>query len=227
MIHRTCKTLFFAGTDTDVGKTYVSALVARSLHDRGHRVGVYKPVASGCPQVGNELVADDAVHLWTAAGKPRSLEEVCPQKFEAPLAPPVAATAEGRTVDSPKLFGGARDWLDDSEVLIVEGAGGLMSPLADDLLCADLVEQFAPCRLVIVAAQRLGVIHQVVATCEAACYRKIRPFGIVLCCTDPHPDPSAETNLQQISVHCDVPVLGCVTFGATTLEPSIADQLID
>ena len=68
--------LFFAGTDTEVGKTYTAALVTRRLTLAGKRVGVYKPVASGCIDNGERLVAEDAVALWEAAGSPRTLEEV-------------------------------------------------------------------------------------------------------------------------------------------------------
>src|SRR4051794_763685 len=78
---------FITGTDTGVGKTYVASLIARQLVQDGLKVGVYKPVASGCRREGKHVVADDAVQLWEAAGKPGRLEDVCPQRFLAPLAP--------------------------------------------------------------------------------------------------------------------------------------------
>ena len=80
--------LFISGTDTDVGKTYCSAMIARRLIHSGVRLGVYKPVASGCRRQVEGWIADDARLLWLAADKPRTLREVCPQCFEAPLAPP-------------------------------------------------------------------------------------------------------------------------------------------
>ena len=83
--------LFVTGTDTGVGKTYVAALIARSLAAGGHRVGIYKPAASGCRYEDRGLIADDAVALWNAAGRPADLEHVCPQRFAAPLAPHLAA----------------------------------------------------------------------------------------------------------------------------------------
>ena len=80
--------LFITGTDTGVGKTYVAALIARSLAASGRRVGVYKPAASGCPRdPDGRLVSGDAVALWEAAGQPGELEYVCPQCFAAPLGP--------------------------------------------------------------------------------------------------------------------------------------------
>src|SRR3954469_2349385 len=95
--------LFITGTGTGVGKTYVGALVARTLRDAGKRVGVYKPVASGCEIHGGKLVSPNAMALWEAAGRPGTLEQVCPQLFTAPLAPHLAARAEGRRVDPALL----------------------------------------------------------------------------------------------------------------------------
>src|SRR5258708_35422490 len=95
--------LFITGTDTEIGKTYVASLIARALVSAGHRVGVYKPAASGCRRQGDSLVSDDAVALWRAAGSPGTLAEVCPQVFAAPLAPYLAATAEGRELDAALL----------------------------------------------------------------------------------------------------------------------------
>ena len=102
--------LFITGTDTGVGKTYVAALIARRLAQQGRKVGVYKPAASGCRRRGGVLVSDDAVALWEAAGRPGDLEHVCPQRFEAPLAPHLAAAAEGRQLDAGLLRRGLEYW---------------------------------------------------------------------------------------------------------------------
>src|SRR5262245_31815150 len=90
---------FVTGTDTGVDKTHVAAMMARALLAAGKRVGVYKPVASGCRNVEGELVCDDALALWEAAGRPGELSRVCPQRFVPALAPHLAARAEGREVD--------------------------------------------------------------------------------------------------------------------------------
>ena len=93
------RVLFFTGTDTDVGKTFVAALAVEELRHSGLRVGVYKPVASGCQRDGDELVSSDALRLWEASGKIAPLQLVCPQRFTAPLAPHLAASFEGKSVD--------------------------------------------------------------------------------------------------------------------------------
>ena len=121
--------LFITGTDTEVGKTFVASLIVKQLAGAGHRVGVYKPVASDCVSDGQQLVSEDAVHLWEAAGRPLSLEAVCPQRFEAALAPNLSAAKAGRVLDGDLLRTGIEAWADECDVIVVEGAGGLMSPV--------------------------------------------------------------------------------------------------
>lgn len=173
--------LFITGTGTEVGKTYVAAMIARALVAEGRRVGVYKPAASGCRREGDGLVADDAVVLWEAAGRPATLEHVCPQRFEAPLAPHLAAAAEGRQIDEALLASGAAYWRDECEILIVEGAGGLMSPLAEETYNADLASALG-FPLVVVSENALGTIHHTLTTLiAAAAYDDGLPIaGIVL-----------------------------------------------
>ena len=221
-----CKTLFFAGTDTDVGKTYVASLVTRQILQAGFRVGVYKPVASGCRRSAGTLIADDAQQLWNAAGKPRDLDQVCPQRFEAALAPPEAAKLESKEVDPHLLTDGAAVWREESDWLIVEGAGGLMSPLAIGVLNADLAHALNPLRLIIVCANRLGAVHQCLSTVEAARHRNLNPFGIVLNTTSRQSDPSTATNRRQIADYSDVPVLGEVGYDAARVDDAIIQPIL-
>ena len=155
--------LFIAGTDTGVGKTYVAALIAKQLAAEGKSVGVYKPAASGCQRVDGRLVSDDAAALWEAACRPAGLENVCPQLFEAPLAPHLAARAEGREIDSALLRRGIEFWRQRSEIVVVEGVGGLMSPMDDDEYVADLAVEFGY-PLIVVSPNVLGTINQTLQT---------------------------------------------------------------
>lgn len=160
--------LFVTGTDTGVGKTYVAALIARHLTAAGWKVGVYKPAASGCPESANgALQCPDAEALWNAAGRPGELSAVCPQVFRAALAPHLAARAEGRCLDPRLLEDGFLYWKQRSDVVVVEGAGGLFSPLGDDLYVADLAHRFG-LPVVIVSQNVLGTINQTVQTLIAA-----------------------------------------------------------
>jgi dethiobiotin synthetase len=207
--------LFITGTDTGVGKTYVTALIARRLLADGHRVGVYKPVASGCSVVHGEIVSDDAVALWEAAGRPHTLDAVCPQRFIAPLAPPVAAREEGRNVDAQQLRGGIQSWRQCSDIVLVEGAGGLMSPVSDRDFTADLAADFGY-PLVIVTANRLGTINATLQTLIAAQHWRcgLPVAGIVfntpsISCDD----PSTASNFHELSSRTPAPILAEVQFG--------------
>lgn len=205
--------LFVTGTDTGVGKTHVAAMIARSLKKEGRKVGVYKPVASGCERDAHgNLTSDDAQQLWDAAGRPGDLEQVCPQKFAAPLAPHLAARAVGKELDAPLLRRGFDYWYERCETAIVEGAGGLFSPLGDALYNADLAAELG-LPLVVVAANRIGTIHATLATLLAA--RTFRDGALTIAAVvlndvvpDDGTDPSRATNADELRRHCAGPLLG-------------------
>ncbi len=181
---------FITATDTDVGKTTVTAALVRALVADGRRAGVYKPVASGCVlNPCGQAISDDAQVLWEAAGRPLTLDAVCPQRFLAPLAPPFAAAEEGTVVNEVLLVHGLQPWLAASDIVLVEGAGGLLSPLSANWNSLDLARQLH-LPLLVVAANRVGVLHQVLALLHAA--RALAPeitiAGIVL----NHPQPRNE-----------------------------------
>ncbi|MCA9139085.1 MAG: dethiobiotin synthase [Planctomycetales bacterium] len=203
------ETIFVAGTGTEVGKTYVAKGLAATMRAGGIRVGVYKPVASGCIRQevsvvdysnadGTSLVSSDALALWEAAGRPRDLVAVCPQRFEAPLSPNEAARREGKTVDIDKMINDIRGWGDHCDTLIVEGAGGLMSPLAEQMLNVDLFKRLPRATLFLVASNRLGVIHDVIATCRAATASGVAVARLYLSAANADGDLSCQSNAEQI-----------------------------
>ena len=215
--------LFVTGTDTEVGKTWVASMIVRCLVESGHRVGVYKPVASDCIGDGTKMVAEDALALWEAAGRPLSLDAVCPQKFEAPLAAPLAARAEGRSIDSKLLREGVSVWADECDIVVVEGAGGLMSPVTEDEFVADLAADLGY-PLIVVAPNVLGVINQSLQTLiTAACFRDGLPVaGIVLNDTQIlDGDVSIDSNQDEIARRTETPILGRVRYEAQKLNCEI------
>jgi len=214
--------LFITGTDTEVGKTFIASIIVEQLVAAGKRVGVYKPVASGCRTEGDALVSDDALRLWNAAGQPGRLEQVCPQRFAAPLAPHQAAQAEGKQVDTALLRGGLDFWLANSDVVIVEGAGGLLSPISEKQFVADLAFDFG-FPLIVVTRNTLGTINRTLsALVVAVTYREGMDVAAVVL-NDPPPDAtdsSTATNLAELKGRCMPPVLGPLAWNAESLpEP--------
>ncbi len=215
--------LFITGVNTEVGKTYVTALLARRLRAEGLSVGVYKPAASGCDLHEGVLLSDDAVQLWEAAGRPLSLAEVCPQTFAAPLAPHLAARAEGVEIDPALLRAGLTAWTGHCDIVLVEGAGGLMSPMSDDEYVADLADDFGY-PLIVVAANELGVINQTLQTLiTAVTFREgLDIAGVVLNdCRPTNADASTSSNAEQLAKRCTPPLLAHVRHGATELPTDI------
>ena len=200
--------LFITGTDTSVGKTVVATAIVRQLRDEGVRVGAYKPAASGAVErpEGNR-VWEDVEQLSQALGDAYPAERICPQRFAAPLAPPLAAAAEGRSVDPKLLRDGARWWQGQVEFLVVEGAGGLLSPLSSDDSVADLARDLA-LPLLVVARVGLGTINHTLLTLEAAESRGLQVAGIVLNQAAPGEwDLSVESNPAELQKRTRVPVL--------------------
>jgi dethiobiotin synthetase len=143
------------------------------------------------------------------------LEQVCPQLFAAPLAPHLAARVEGRQVDRALLRQGIEFWRATSDIVVVEGAGGLMSPLSDDDYNADLAAEFG-FPLVVVAANVLGTINATLQTLiTASSFRnRLRVAGVVLNAPNQTvDDPSIESNAEELTRRCEVPLLATVAHG--------------
>ena len=215
--------LFISGTDTEIGKTYCTALIAKALVAAGRKVGVYKPAASGCEMQDGQLVSEDAVALWQAAEQPLTLEAVCPQRFAAPLAPHLAAKEEGKTIDAELLRTGIAAWQGQCDIVLVEGAGGLLSPMGEEEYVADLALDFGY-PLVVVTANKLGVLHHTLATLiAAATFRDgLEVAGVVLNDIGANAnDISTQSNLAELRARCVPPVLAHVAWNAAKIEPAV------
>jgi dethiobiotin synthetase len=217
--------LFITGTDTDVGKTAVAVAIVGQLRGEGRSVGVCKPVASGVADDGG-----DPRRLWEAAGRPRSLGEVCPQAFTTPIAPARAAAAEGRTVDDSLLMAAVTPWLATSECVIVEGAGGLFSPLSSQLLNLDLARHLG-LPLVVCDDARLGAIGRTLAVVTAARAEGVKVAAVVLSqvrapgsasTLDPtSPEAIARAAAEELAVRLPAIPIGTLAHAAERITPAI------
>lgn len=202
--------LFFTGTDTSVGKTYVTARVARLLREQGHSVRVSKPVATGATRVApGRYVADDTLALADAAGCPGDWEAVTPWAFPEPAAPPVAAAACGVTLSLADLADAVRRQQRPGAALLVEGVGGLLCPLTERETVADLAALLR-LPLVVIARTALGTINHTLLTLEVAQGRRLPVAGIVLCETVPGAGLAHITVISELRRRIAVPVLTAV-----------------
>jgi adenosylmethionine-8-amino-7-oxononanoate aminotransferase len=193
------------GTDTDAGKTVVAAAVAAALRGRGVRVGAAKPVATGVAP-GSE--GADAALLALATGV--TAAECAMLEFALPRSPLAAASAEGRSVDVEALEREivARADRGGLEVLVVEGVGGVLVPLAARCTVRDLMRRLgAP--VLVVGRAGLGTINHCALTVDACRSAGIEVLGVVLSDVVGGLDPGlAEENARQVAAQCSVPVLG-------------------
>ncbi|MFW6153815.1 MAG: dethiobiotin synthase [Planctomycetota bacterium] len=198
--------VFVTATDTEVGKTMIAGAIAAHLRERGRRVGAFKPAASGCRVVDGTLISDDAEFLTACAGA----EAVVPLKFAEPLAPNVAAARAGEGVDVGAILAAYRRMAAESECIVVEGVGGLLCPIADDVWVIHLAKL---CRLplVIVARPGLGTINHTLLTLHAARSAGLEVAGVVV---NRYPEGDADaataTNVEQIARRGNVEVLAVV-----------------
>jgi dethiobiotin synthetase len=203
---RVSRGIFITGTDTGVGKTIVAATLARLLRMRGINVGVMKPVTSGCREEDGRLVSDDALLLCRAAGLVCSAD-AAPYLLREPLAPAEAAKLDGVRIDFSHLRECYYRLAAEHDVVIVEGAGGLMVPLVGGLLIADLIKALG-LPLLVVARPNLGTINHTVLTCFAARQMDLDVAGVIINNYPALPSQAEQGASHQIGALCGAPVLG-------------------
>ncbi len=182
------QTLFITGTDTGVGKTVLACLLARHWRAQGVSVAAFKPVCSGG--------RDDAEALHAALGGALEMDEINPWHFRAPLAPLLAARAEKKKVTLSQVVAHAKKLQRRFPLLIVEGAGGLLSPLGENFDSRDLIQALRAMP-VVVAPNRLGAINQVLLTLAALPPTASRQAQVVIV-TPPSPDAADAGNLKYL-----------------------------
>ena len=201
---------FITGTDTGVGKTVVAAALAIVLRESGRDVGVMKPVASGCVRRREGLVSEDAEFLAKAAEAPETLEEISPIRFEAPLAPTVAAARAGVETDLEPMWEAWRRLRDAHEILLVEGIGGILCPVTPAMSVADLAKEFR-LPLLVVARSTRGTINHTALAIEAARARGLAVAGVIINrYNHESPDLAEMTSPDEIWRVTGVRVLGLV-----------------
>ncbi len=157
---------FVTGTDTGVGKTWVTVALMEGLKSRGLRVAGMKPVASGAVQCAEGLRNDDALQLQRASSLPLAYQEVNPFVYAPAVSPHIAARLEGRPVDVGFIARQAHELESRADLLLVEGVGGWEVPLGDDSRVSDLAMELA-FPVVLVVGLRLGCLNHAILSYEA------------------------------------------------------------
>jgi dethiobiotin synthetase len=198
--------VFVTGTGTEVGKTVVAAVIARTLASEGKRVAVFKPAVTGLddyPDIGAD--GPDHVLLRKAAGSEQGDEEIAPYRYGPPMSPHLAAELTGKEVDPERLRAGAHAAADGADALVCEGVGGLLVPLAPGCLVRDFaVDLGLP--LVVVASPGLGTINHTLLTVEAARAAGLTVGLVVLTPWPDSPNPIEESNRETIAALAEVRV---------------------
>ena len=208
------KGIFITATGTDVGKTYISALLVKLLCENGVNCGYFKPALSGL----SPDVVNDVQYVTKVSGEQFTLEENVSYSFEDAVSPHLASVRAGVKISLDKIIKDYEKLLNNYDFIVVEGAGGLTCPfdLSDTILLLPDVIKAMGLDVIVVADAGLGTINSTLLTCEYAKSKSINVKGIILnnfdCDNFMHQD-----NLVQVERLTGVKVVATVKSKATSL----------
>jgi len=180
------KILFITGTDTGAGKTVLTALLAEFLCGKKFNVAALKPVCSGG--------RGDAEKIFAALGGRMDLDRINPWHFRAAVAPSLAARREKRPVKLAQVVAHVRAMQNGFDAILIEGAGGLLSPLGENFDSRDLIIKL-DATPVIVASNKLGAVNHILLTLEAL-PKKFRARSKVVLMSPARPDTATGSNAE-------------------------------
>ncbi|MEI0476701.1 dethiobiotin synthase [Brachyspira pulli] len=202
------KALFITGTGTDVGKTYVSALIAKQLKDDGLNIGYYKAALSGS----NEITDSDAWYVKEKANLTDSYDEMVSYTYKHAYSPHLASQIEGNPVEMKVIKEAYKDISKRHDYMIVEGSGGIICPIRYDkdkkIFLEDIIKEL-DIPSVIIADAGLGTINSTVLTIEYMMKRKLKINGVILNKFEIS-NVMHEDNKQMIEEMTDIKVVGIV-----------------
>jgi len=211
---------FVTGTDTGVGKTLISCALLHGFAAQGKRVAGMKPVAAGCNDDGQN---EDVLQLRAAGNVAVSYGQINPYCFVPAIAPHLAAQREDVIIDFSVIAKSYRALEAKTDVVIVEGAGGLLVPLNAQQDSADLVEELG-LPVILVAGMRLGCLNHALLTVEAIAARGLVLAGWVANVLDGEM-PALQENIDTLRQRISAPLLGVVPFMTQPDARAAAGQL--
>jgi len=217
--------IFVTGTDTGVGKTYAACLLGRRLRQAGMAVRPFKPVESGClPGPDGKPFPADAAALRDAMLPTLPLSAVCFYPLAAALSPHLAARLEGKAIDLDWMRRTIVENAGASDLLLVEGAGGIAVEIQEGYSFARLAHDLSFPALV-VAENRLGVLNHLQLTTRYLADEGVPLLGVILNDRTPSPFPARESNEAEVRRICGHGYLGRIGQGASYLPEEVFGNL--
>ena len=221
--------LFITGTDTGTGKTLIAGAIAKILTDKGLKVGVFKPIATGCHQTWEGLVSYDTEFLATCANSDLPLSAITPVGFVTPAAPIVSAARERTPIDFNKIAAAYNKTSEDTDLVIVEGLDGVRTPLTTQFDLLDLAVEFH-LPVVIIARSNPGIINHTLMTIDCVRAAELKIAGVIINGYNAIEATIAENIAEQVIIQCsDVNILASVPFDETVSiqEQNLGEFIID
>lgn len=216
--------LFVIGTGTDIGKTYVTALLIKQMRQNGINAGYFKAALSGADNDSDgRLIPGDAEVVCRISGIPDKPETLVTYMYKAAVSPHLAARWEGTPVELAKVRTHWEALNHRFDFLVTEGSGGIVCPLRRDEECIDLLDviKMLDYDAVLVADARLGTLNSILLTAEYAKHHAVRICGIILNQFEDN-NPLHQDNLYMAEQMTGVPVVACVHFGDTSLCENVS-----
>lgn len=216
------KNLFVTGTGTNVGKTYITGLILKKLHESGTRGAYYKAAMSGNNRgADGALIPGDALHVKGVSGIKQPLREMCPYIYENAVSPHLASRMEGNPVCMDQILDGFKAVCNQYDYVTMEGSGGILCPLSFDDAIISLPNVIKACGLgcLLIADARLGAINHVGLTAFYMKENNIPLRGIIFNHYIPG-DVVQEDNLKMCEYLSGVKVVACVQDGDADLKIS-------
>ncbi len=200
------KGIFITGIDTGVGKTVIAGALAAAIKAQGFNVGVMKPLSTGTRNIDRKSISGDGRYLKEIVESKDKADTINPIRLEPPLPPTIAARKTGITIKTDKIWSAFQELQSKHDFLVVEGIGGLMVPIDENILVADMASKM-DLPIVIVCKHYLGAINHTLLTVECAKSRKLRIKGIIINMLN-----NGEEFVAEIEKYSCVPVIGTIPF---------------
>ncbi|MEE8379764.1 MAG: dethiobiotin synthase [Gammaproteobacteria bacterium] len=201
---------FITGTDTGVGKTWVTLALMEALQNKGEVVVGMKPVASGCQKTSAGLRNDDAVRILMQSSQDLDYKTVNPYAFEPAVAPHIAAELTGTAIDIEKIASEFNTLKENTDSVVVEGVGGWCVPLGENTMLADLVNRLG-LPVILVIGLRLGCINHALSTVRAIEADGAQVYGWITSQLDPGYACLNETTAT-LQTRISAPLLGSLPY---------------